>query len=97
MGLEFIDIFFIHDIDRFTRGDEQPEVFKTAMNGSWKALSKLRSGVVKAIGVGVNEWEVCHAALEQRLDCFLLAGRYTLLEQEALKEFLPLCEKEVLR
>ena len=95
MGLESIDILFIHDIDRFTRGDEQPEVFKTAMDGSWKALSKLRDqGVVKAIGVGVNEWEVCHAALEQRdFDCFLLAGRYTLLEQEALKEFLPLCEK----
>jgi len=55
----------------------------------------LRSqGIVKAIGVGVNEWEVCHAALEQRdFDCFLLAGRYTLLEQDALDKFLPLCEK----
>ena len=65
------------------------------MDGSWKALSKLRDQrVVKAIGVGVNEWEVCLAALEQRdFDCFLLAGRYTLLEQDALKEFLPLCEK----
>jgi D-threo-aldose 1-dehydrogenase len=47
---------------------------------------------VKAIGVGVNEWEVCHEALKQRdFDCFLLAGRYTLLEQDALEEFLPLC------
>ena len=99
MGLESIDILYIHDIDRFTRGDEQPEVFKAAMDGSWKALSQLRDqGVVKAIGVGVNEWEVCHAALEQRdFDCFLLAGRYTLLEQEALKEFLPLAKKEALQ
>lgn len=95
MGLESIDILYIHDIDRFTRGDEQPEVFKSAMDGSWRALESLRSqGIVKAIGVGVNEWEVCHAALEHRdFDCFLLAGRYTLLEQDALDKFLPLCEK----
>ncbi|MBK5934773.1 D-threo-aldose 1-dehydrogenase [Rhodovulum imhoffii] len=94
LNLERMDICFIHDIDVFTRGDEQPEVFKQAMDGSWKALSDLRDqGVVRAIGVGVNEWEVCHAALQQRdFDCFLLAGRYTLLEQDALNEFLPLCE-----
>jgi D-threo-aldose 1-dehydrogenase len=63
------------------------------MDGCWRALSSLRDqGVLKAIGVGVNEWEVCHAALQARdFDCFLLAGRYTLLEQEALDEFLPLC------
>lgn len=94
LNLEYMDICFIHDIDVFTRGDEQPEVFKAAMDGSWKALSKLRDeGVVKAIGVGVNEWQVCQAALEQRdFDCFLLAGRYTLLEQESHDSFLPLCE-----
>ncbi|GAA6159926.1 aldo/keto reductase [Ruegeria sp. HU-ET01832] len=95
MALERMDICFIHDIDVFTRGDEQPEVFRQAMDGAWKALDSLRDqGVVKAIGVGVNEWEVCHAALEQRdFDCFLLAGRYTLLEQDALDKFLPLCEQ----
>ncbi|MDA5559048.1 aldo/keto reductase [Shimia sp. MMG029] len=94
LALERMDICFIHDIDVFTRGSEQPEVFKQAMDGAYKALQSLRDqGVVKAIGVGVNEWEVCHAALEQRdFDCFLLAGRYTLLEQEALDKFLPLCE-----
>ena len=95
MNLEHMDIVFIHDIDRFTRGDEQPEVFRQAMDTCYKALDDLRrQGVVKAIGVGVNEWEVCHAALRQRdFDCFLLAGRYTLLEQEALNGFLPLCEE----
>ncbi len=95
LNLERIDICFIHDIDVFTRGDEQPEVFKQAMDGSWKALSALKDqGVVKAIGVGVNEWQVCHQALKERdFDCFLLAGRYTLLEQDSLDEFLPLCEE----
>ena len=95
LALERIDICFIHDIDRFTRGDAQPEVFAQAMDGAWRALSELRDqGVVTAIGVGVNEWEVCLEALRQRdFDCFLLAGRYTLLEQGALDEFLPLCEE----
>ncbi|MFC2250945.1 aldo/keto reductase [Labrys portucalensis] len=95
LALERIDMLFIHDIDRFTRGDDQPEVFRQAMDGCWRALERLRSeGAVKAIGVGVNEWEVCHEALKQRdFDCFLLAGRYTLLEQEALDGFLPLCQE----
>ncbi len=94
MALEHIDILFIHDIDVFTRGKDQPGVFAQAMDGCYRALDSLRSQkVVKAIGVGVNEWEVCHEALKQRdFDCFLLAGRYTLLEQEALDAFLPLCE-----
>lgn len=95
LALERIDILFIHDIDVFTRGRDQPEVFNKAMDGCYRALDRLRSeGLVKAIGVGVNEWEVCHEALKLRdFDCFLLAGRYTLLEQEALNEFLPLCER----
>ena len=95
LTLERMDICFIHDIDVFIRGDEQPEVFWQAMDGAWKALAQLRNeGLVKAIGVGVNEWEVCEEALRQRdFDCFLLAGRYTLLEQESLNTFLPLCEE----
>lgn len=95
LALERIDILFIHDIDVYTRGSEQPEVFRQAMDGCYKALARLRDDkMVKAIGVGVNEWQVCHAALKQRdFDCFLLAGRYTLLEQDALDEFLPLCEE----
>ena len=94
LGLERMDICYIHDVDVFTLGDEQPEAFKQAMNGAWRALESLRSQkVVTAIGVGVNEWQVCHEALKQRdFDCFLLAGRYTLLEQDALNGFLPLCE-----
>jgi D-threo-aldose 1-dehydrogenase len=96
MAIERIDIAFIHDCDVFTHGAAQQKIyFKQAMEGAYKALLKLRDeGVVQAIGVGVNEWRVCHEALRQGdFDCFLLAGRYTLLEQESLDEFLPLCEK----
>ncbi|KAJ96678.1 aldo/keto reductase [Raoultella planticola] len=95
MALEHIDIAFIHDCDFYTHGDQQPHYFRQAMDGAWRALAQLRDeGVIKAVGMGVNEWQVCHAALQEAdFDCFLLAGRYTLLEQEALKAFLPLCEE----
>ncbi|MBL4929410.1 aldo/keto reductase [Fuscibacter oryzae] len=93
MALERLDICFIHDTDHYTRGDEQPAAFEEAMSGAAHALLRLRDeGVIGAVGMGVNEWEVCHAALERHdFDAFLLAGRYTLLEQEALDKFLPLC------
>jgi D-threo-aldose 1-dehydrogenase len=96
MAIERIDIAFIHDCDVFTHGVPQQKIyFKQAMEGAYKALLKMREqGVVKAIGFGVNEWQVCHEALKQGdFDGFLLAGRYTLLEQDSLDEFLPLCEK----
>lgn len=95
-ALERIDIAFIHDCDVFTHGAPQQKIyFRQAMEGAYKALLKMREeGVVKAIGFGVNEWQVCHEALKQGdFDGFLLAGRYTLLEQDSLDEFLPLCER----
>jgi D-threo-aldose 1-dehydrogenase len=94
-GIERIEIALIHDVDVFTHGDTQPDVFREAMNGAYRALIALREqGVVKAIGIGVNEWEPCYEALRiGDFDCFLLAGRYTLLEQEPLDAFLPLCEQ----
>lgn len=96
LALEHIDIALIHDIDVFTHGDRQPEMFEAAMNGAAKALLKLRDeGVVKSIGVGVNEWQVAHEAIKrQDFDSLLLAGRYTLLEQDALDGFLPQCDKQ---
>jgi D-threo-aldose 1-dehydrogenase len=96
LALERFDILFIHDIDNFTHPPElQKAHFRTAMDSGFRALEKLRSeGLVSAIGVGCNEWQVCEAALRERdFDCFLLAGRYTLLEQDALDSFLPLCEE----
>lgn len=93
LGLARVDIVYIHDIDRFTHGDAQPQRFREAMEGAYRALERLRSaGTVKAIGLGVNDWEPCRDALKHGdFDGFLLAGRYTLLDQRALPELLPLC------
>ncbi len=96
LGLERIDILFIHDCDYFTHGPEKQKVyFKQAMDGCYRALVKLRDqGAVKAIGVGVNDWQVSHDFLTHGdFDCLLVAGRYTLLEQDSLGELLPLCVK----
>jgi D-threo-aldose 1-dehydrogenase len=95
LGIEQIEIALIHDIDVFTFGDRQPEMFREAMAGAYRALVALRDEkTVKAIGIGVNEWQPCYQALLMGdFDCFLLAGRYTLLEQAPLDAFLPLCEQ----
>lgn len=94
LGRDRADILFLHDCDRRNQGDNYPERFKEAMAGSYKALLKLREeGAVKAIGCGLNEWEACEAfARAGDFNCFLLAGRYTLLDQKSLDSFLPLCE-----
>ncbi len=96
LGLERIDILYIHDCDVFTHGPEQQKIYYAdAIDGCWRALVKLREqGLVKAIGVGVNNWEIMLDFLKARdFDCLLMAGRYTLLEQDPLDELLPLCEE----
>jgi D-threo-aldose 1-dehydrogenase len=95
LGTERIDIALIHDVDRRNHGDAVDERFQEAVSGAWKALAKLRDeGVIKAIGIGVNETEMCLRFAEVcDLDCVLLAGRYSLLEQGPLDTFFPLAEQ----
>lgn len=98
LGVDEIDILLVHDCDVFTHGSEEAREhhIKTVMSSGYKALVKLRDEkVIKAFGAGVNEWQACQTLAEQGdFDLFLLAGRYTLLEQtEPLNSFLPLCEK----
>jgi len=97
LGLSRIDCLIIHDCDVWTHGSREAyrEKFKEAMNGAYRVLDELRAQkVIRAIGVGVNEVDVCmDFAKAGDFDFFLLAGRYTLLEQGALDDFLPLCRE----
>jgi D-threo-aldose 1-dehydrogenase len=84
LGIDSIDILHIHDPD---------EHFAEALSGAYPALDRLRAdGTIKAVGAGMNQAEMlARFAREANFDCFLLAGRYTLLDQVGLKELLPLC------
>ena len=97
LGLDSIDIVLAHDVDLTTHGhwDAVSGHLSDFMNGGYRALDELRSaGAIKAIGAGVNEWEAAEAfARAGDFDVFMLAGRYTLLEQDALTSFLPLCRE----
>lgn len=98
LQLDRIDLLLCHDIDRWTHGDEQPGIYEAAANGALPAMHRLREqGLVRGIGLGVNESAVCVRVMEEfEPDCFLLAGRFTLLEQEPLDTMLPMCvEKNV--
>lgn len=94
-----IDIALIHDPD-YAPGDPEGDPgaatgnhFREVMDGAYPALRELRAqGVVRAIGLGMNQWQMLLAfAREAQFDCFMLAGRYTLLDQTALPQLLPAC------
>jgi D-threo-aldose 1-dehydrogenase len=95
LGIDRIDILYAHSLDAFDLGSEARVEEKKAelMASGYKALLALRDqGVIKGFGAGINDWRHAQWLLEHGdFDIFLLAGRYTLLEQEALESFLPLC------
>jgi D-threo-aldose 1-dehydrogenase len=100
LGTSYVDMLAIHDpdeavdvgagVDPYSRSN-----FTSAMEGAYPALADLRSqGVIKAVGVGINQWQMlCDFAEAGDFDYFLLAGRYTLLDQDSMARLLPLCEK----
>lgn len=98
LSVDRINILLVHDICAFSQGSEEAsdsrrrELFDL---GGFRALSELRAdGTIDAFGAGVNQWQVCEKLLKEGdFDCFMLAGRYTLLEQEAIETFLPLCQR----
>jgi D-threo-aldose 1-dehydrogenase len=93
LGVDRLDVVLIHDVDVWTHGQDAIEArFAEAMGGAYRALEQLRAaGAVKAIGVGVNEAQMCERfARAGDFDTMLLAGRYSLLEQPALASFMPL-------
>jgi D-threo-aldose 1-dehydrogenase len=98
LGIERIDVLLIHDVDIWSHGSREAyeRQLDIAMDGAYRALDRLRGeGVIKAVGLGVNETEPCvRFARNADMDCFLLAGRYTLLEQGGLDDLLPLAEEK---
>ncbi|MDG4649550.1 aldo/keto reductase [Roseibacterium sp. SDUM158017] len=96
LGVDRIDILYAHDLDVFNHGSQAALDARLAefMEGGYRALLRLREeGTIRAFGAGLNEWQPCQWLAERGdFDLFLLAGRYTLLEQDALESFLPLCE-----
>ncbi len=89
LGLDRVDVLHIHDPD---------EHFEEALAGAYRALDRLRAeGTIKAVGAGMNQAEMLvRFARDADFDCFLLAGRYTLLDRTGGAELLPLCvEKSI--
>ncbi len=97
LGVDHVDILLAHDLCIFSHGSKAASdaYIDEFMRSGYYAMLALRDqGVIKAFGAGVNEWQVCQTLTERGdFDLFLLAGRYTLLEQDALETFLPLCER----
>ncbi len=94
LGLARIDVLYVHDIGARQHGKNgHPGIMRTFRDSGYRALEELRSsGQLRAIGIGVNEWEVLREAIDWGdWDVFLLAGRYTLLEQTPLDDLLPQC------
>lgn len=90
LNIDRVDIAYIHDAD---------DHWEQAISEAYPTLADLRSqGVVQAIGVGMNQWEMeARFAREGDFDCFLLAGRYTLLDQSSLTELMPVCLENSVR
>lgn len=95
LGILKPDILYIHDIGSMTHGDKHQHYWQQLTDGGgFRALGKLRDeGLTKAVGLGVNEWEIIRDALQVfDIDVAMLAGRYTLLEQQSLA-FMDECSK----
>lgn len=96
LGMENIDILLVHDIGGVTHGAKQQHYWQQLTSGGgFRALDQLRSsGTIGAVGLGVNEAQVVLDCLREfDLDCCLLAGRYSLLEQHVLDDFFPECAR----
>ncbi len=90
LGMNRIDILLIHDCDEWSQGARYEETLRSVETGALPALERLKDqGVIGAFGAGVNQAETCSRLMDiGSFDCFMLAGRYTLLEQDALDGFM---------
>jgi D-threo-aldose 1-dehydrogenase len=99
LGIDRVDILLLHDVGRQTHGDRHAEVLQQALDQALPAMAELRdSGAVGAIGIGVNEQAVCLEIMPRfDLDCIMLAGRYTLLEQRDSIEVMAQAEQRAVK
>jgi D-threo-aldose 1-dehydrogenase len=90
LGMSRVDILLIHDCDEWSHGPRYEEILRSVEHGALPALMRLKdAGVIGAIGAGVNQAEACERLMDiGTFDCFMLAGRYTLLEQSGAMSFL---------
>lgn len=98
LDVDRLDILYVHDLEPGTHGSAEAYEARWSEltnGGGWRALDELRAeGVVAAIGMGVNDSAPCQRVLaEFDPDLFLVAGRYTLLEQGPLRGLLPACQR----
>jgi len=97
LGIPWVDCLVIHDLDQMFHSDPNVHANMTQLvTSGWRALDELkRNGLVRAVGAGVNELKTIPRFLDSvPLDFFLLAMRYTLMEQDTLDEELPRCEAD---
>ncbi len=100
LQLDYVDIALMHDPDAgqslFENVDAEPTYFRQAMDEAYPTLQQLKSeGGLKDVCLGMNQWQaLARFARAAEFDCFLLAGRYTLLDHSALPVLMPLCEKK---
>ncbi|MGH6860289.1 MAG: aldo/keto reductase, partial [Phyllobacterium sp.] len=97
LGLNRIDILYVHDIGAYTHGEEKNAVYlRQLLDSGMKALEELKaSGAISAYGLGVNEVDVCMDVIARSpLDCILLAGRYSLLDRSAERGLLEACREQ---
>ncbi len=97
LGLNKIDILYVHDIGAYTHGAEKNAVYLAQLlDSGMRALDELKtSGAISAYGLGVNEVEVCLDVVARHpIDCILLAGRYSLLDRSAERDLLEVCRRK---
>lgn len=96
LGVNRIDLLLIHDLDTwFHPQPERLAAFRAQLvTSGWRALEELReAGVVGGVGAGINERGMMSWFLDMMpVDFFLVALRYTLLEQDVLEDEFPACE-----
>jgi D-threo-aldose 1-dehydrogenase len=94
-GLARIDVLYVHDLDAATHGERASQVLRRVLDETLPTLQRMkREGLIRALGLGVNDVQVVLEVLrEADIDALLLAGRYSLLDHSALAALLPECLK----